>query len=30
MIESIHRDVINWTDGHGAHDDVTFFIIKAL
>ena len=30
MIESIHRDVTEWTDGQGAHDDVTFFIIKAL
>src|SRR5256714_10864838 len=30
LIELIHRDVIDWTDGRGAHDDVTFFIIKAL
>ena len=30
MIEFIHADVIGWTDGLGAHDDVTFFIIKAL
>jgi sigma-B regulation protein RsbU (phosphoserine phosphatase) len=30
MIDFIHRDVIDWTDGLGAHDDVTFFIIKAL
>jgi sigma-B regulation protein RsbU (phosphoserine phosphatase) len=30
MIEFIHRDVIDWTDGLGAHDDVTFFIVKAL
>jgi len=30
LIESIHQDVINWTDGLGATDDVTFFIIKAL
>src|SRR5438034_1520130 len=30
MINFIHRDVINWTDGLGAHDDVTFFIVKAL
>ncbi|HSP62989.1 MAG TPA: GAF domain-containing SpoIIE family protein phosphatase, partial [Pyrinomonadaceae bacterium] len=30
LIDSIHRDVINWTEGVGAHDDVTFFIIKAL
>jgi sigma-B regulation protein RsbU (phosphoserine phosphatase) len=30
MIEFIHRDVIDWTEGLGAHDDVTFFIVKAL
>jgi sigma-B regulation protein RsbU (phosphoserine phosphatase) len=30
MIDFIHRDVIDWTDGLGAHDDVTFFIVKAL
>src|SRR6266567_3581324 len=30
LIDFIHRDVIDWTDGRGAHDDVTFFIIKAL
>jgi sigma-B regulation protein RsbU (phosphoserine phosphatase) len=30
LIDSIHRDVIDWTEGEGAHDDVTFFIIKAL
>jgi len=30
MIEYIHRDLIAWTDGQGAHDDVTIFIIKAL
>jgi sigma-B regulation protein RsbU (phosphoserine phosphatase) len=30
MIDFIHRDVINWTEGLGTHDDVTFFIIKAL
>jgi sigma-B regulation protein RsbU (phosphoserine phosphatase) len=30
MIDFIHRDVINWTDGLGAHDDVTFFIVRAL
>ena len=29
MIDFIHRDVIEWTEGQGAHDDVTFFIIKA-
>src|SRR5712692_651687 len=30
LIDSIHREVIDWTEGVGAHDDVTFFIIKAL
>jgi len=30
MIDFIHRDVTSWTDGRGASDDVTFFIIKAL
>jgi len=30
MIDFIHRDVLDWTEGLGATDDVTFFIIKAL
>ncbi|MCU1265325.1 MAG: Serine phosphatase RsbU, regulator of sigma subunit [Acidobacteria bacterium] len=30
MIDAIQRDVLEWTDGKGAHDDVTFFVIKAL
>jgi sigma-B regulation protein RsbU (phosphoserine phosphatase) len=30
MIDFIHRDVLNWTEGLGATDDVTFFIVKAL
>src|SRR3989441_8822990 len=30
LIDSIHQDVIDWTDGLGATDDVTFFVIKAL
>lgn len=30
MIDAIQRDVLEWTDGTGAHDDVTFFVIKAL
>lgn len=30
IISSIHRDVIEWTRGRGADDDITFFIIKAL
>ncbi len=30
LIDFIQQDVIKWTDGHGAHDDVTFFVVKAL
>jgi phosphoserine phosphatase RsbU/P len=30
LIDFIHQDVIDWTEGLGAHDDVTFFVIKAL
>jgi sigma-B regulation protein RsbU (phosphoserine phosphatase) len=30
MINFIHNDVLSWTEGIGATDDVTFFIIKAL
>lgn len=30
MIDYIQRDLDTWTEGQGAHDDVTFFIIKAL
>jgi phosphoserine phosphatase RsbU/P len=30
LIEVIHQDVIDWTEGLGATDDVTFFAIKAL
>ncbi len=30
LIDSVHRDVIDWTEGRGAHDDVTFFVVKAL
>lgn len=30
MIDYIHRDLSNWTDGQGSDDDVTIFIIKAL
>src|SRR5438067_12160154 len=30
MIDFIHRDFMQWTDGLGATDDVTFFIVKAL
>ena len=30
MIDSVQRDILHWTNGRGAHDDVTFFVIKAL
>lgn len=30
MIDFIHRDLTEWTEGLGTHDDVTFFIFKAL
>lgn len=30
MISRIHKDVIDWSGGKGATDDITFFIIKAL
>ena len=30
IIDYIHRDLIAWTEGRGAHDDVTVFVIKAL
>ena len=30
LIAAVHRDVINWTDGRGATDDITFFVVKAL
>ncbi len=30
LISAVHKDVIEWTDGGGATDDVTFFVIKAL
>jgi sigma-B regulation protein RsbU (phosphoserine phosphatase) len=29
MIDFLHRELLEWTDGRGAHDDVTFFIVKA-
>lgn len=29
MIDFIHRDLMDWTNGHGATDDVTFFVVKA-
>jgi len=30
LIAAVHHEVIAWTDGRGATDDVTFFVIKAL
>lgn len=30
MISAIQRDITDWTDGRGANDDVTMFVIKAL
>jgi serine phosphatase RsbU (regulator of sigma subunit) len=30
LITAVHRDVIEWTEGRGTTDDVTFFVIKAL
>src|SRR5215211_836071 len=30
LITTIQKDVLVWTDGRGATDDMTFFIVKAL
>jgi sigma-B regulation protein RsbU (phosphoserine phosphatase) len=30
MIDFIQQDVMKWTDGSGAQDDITFFVVKAL
>jgi sigma-B regulation protein RsbU (phosphoserine phosphatase) len=30
LITALHTEVVEWTDGRGATDDVTFFVIKAL
>src|SRR5713226_7174759 len=30
LIAAVHKEVIEWTDGKGATDDVTFFVIKAF
>ena len=30
LIAAVEKEVIDWTDGQGASDDVTFFVIKAL
>ena len=29
LITAVHAEVLEWTDGRGATDDVTFFVIKA-
>jgi sigma-B regulation protein RsbU (phosphoserine phosphatase) len=30
LIDFIYRDVLDWTEGQGANDDITFFIVKAI
>ena len=30
IIDVVHRDLMSWTEGLGANDDVTLFIVKAL
>src|SRR5882724_235786 len=30
LIASVQNEVLSWTDGKGASDDITFFVIKAL
>jgi sigma-B regulation protein RsbU (phosphoserine phosphatase) len=30
LISAVYQELIEWTDGQGASDDVTFFVIKAL
>lgn len=30
LITAVQKDVIDWTDGRGVTDDVTFFVVKAL
>ncbi len=30
LIEAVQKQVIDWTEGLGATDDITFFVIKAL
>jgi sigma-B regulation protein RsbU (phosphoserine phosphatase) len=30
LISSVERSVMDWTNGFGSNDDVTFFVIKAL
>ncbi len=30
LITNVQHEVLNWTDGKGASDDITFFVIKAM
>lgn len=30
LIMSVQKDVLDWTGGEGADDDITFFVVKAL
>ena len=30
LIMAVQKDVLDWTDGLGATDDITFFVVKAL
>ena len=30
LIKATYKDVLQWTGGRGANDDITFFVIKAL
>jgi sigma-B regulation protein RsbU (phosphoserine phosphatase) len=30
LIMSVQKDVLDWTDGRGATDDITFFVVKTL
>lgn len=30
LIDFIHQDMLEWTEGRGANDDITFFIVKAI
>jgi hypothetical protein len=30
LIMAVQKDVLDWTEGAGATDDITFFVVKAL
>jgi sigma-B regulation protein RsbU (phosphoserine phosphatase) len=30
LIDLLYKDILRWTSGRGSHDDMTFFIIKAV